>query len=143
MKGLAFFVVGFALSNYGTLIFGDHISIILFTIKFVLETLINIMYDYIPVIIIDVIIQNFMEEYQTKSSFSIDSCLNCIETYQKIEKALEKYLLVHYGGQQILIIVTLFTSISSLLDNDYLASPAINNNLIGFMLYIIGCINLR
>ena len=59
---MAFFVAGSALLNYGTLIFGDHISIILFTIKFVLETLITIMYDYIPVIIIDVIIQNFMEE---------------------------------------------------------------------------------
>ena len=139
---MAIFVAGSALLNYGTLIFGDHISIILFTIKFVLETLITIMYDYIPVIIIDVIIQNFMEECQQKSSFSIDSCLNCFETYLKIEKALEKYLLVHYGSQQILIIVILFTSISSFLSNDYLAAPAAEiSNFVGFILTIIGCMN--
>ena len=139
---MAFSVAGSALLNYGTLIFGDHISIILFTIKFVLETLITIMYDYIPVIIIDVIIQNFIEEYQTKSAFSIDSCLNCFETYLKIEKALEKYLLVHYGSQQILIIIILFTSISSFLNNDYLAAPAAEiSNFVGFILTIIGCMN--
>ena len=140
---MAFYVAGFALLSYGSLTYGDDMTIILFTTKFVLESLKNIMYQYIPVIIVDVIIQNFMEECQTNSSFSIDSCLNCFETYQKIEKALQKYLLIHYGGQQVLIIVALFISISSFINNDYLAAPAAElNDFVAYTFSILGCINL-
>ena len=73
---------------------------------------------YVPIIIIDVIIQNFNEEFQKKSLNTVDTILSCYESYQKIEKALEKYLLVHFGSQQVLMIMVLFISISSFLNNE-------------------------
>ena len=90
---------------------------------------------------IDVIIQNFMGDCPINSSNNIDSILNCFETYKKIEKALEKFLLMHYGARQVLIIVVLFQSISSFLRNDYSTiTSADYYKLIGFTFQILGSI---
>ena len=143
-KGVVLYITGLAFAFYGQYAFLNKTTLLYFTIFFLYQSFIYIMYMYLPVVTIDVIIQNFMEECQTKSANTIDSSLNCFETYQKIEKALEKYLCVHYGVQQVLIIVVLFQSISSFLNNDYTTvSAAEVYKLIGYIFQILGRKNNR